>query len=1650
VKIQRLTFPIFLRSREFYCWWVILPKISKVAEVEDVVPSQYLGILDLENFVSKGKPWMNNAQVIIYELSKELNLDNKEFLAICDKLKIVVKSDSSNISEFDAGRIRLAAKKFASTNGIQQELSITSHQPNSPKTIFPNRLAPLDKQQTLEFPKPKILTNRLSQTPEPSVTTSLQANSLNIKIDSEDWGYTLIGSTIDSLICNFEGQAVIESYPDFWQRRERANELIFNLLGQEPRLVYVRRKGVGKNPGEEIWDLTIATDQDDFQLPARLEQLEKTLGFRAVVQQNGKEGLKVLSARLLQLSEGNADGYAVPYRLRLLPNHQYHMDIPPTALARMAAMPICGDHLPTEDHLRIWEVFLQIEEKIAKARQFCVPFFTHNSFGRRITFEIDVTSATLDGCDENSLTVENFWERVKRARNEEVKLFETNPIGQNWRNSRQLGTIEEVVPNSCIIRVTLERDLADYMVVGRYQLPATGFLFFEAVGDVQQIKRKKAALKQLKEGHTQNPYLGNFLFDASQARPIQKTLELRPEDLLLSSANPSQKAAVEMVLAAEDLVLIQGPPGTGKTTVIAEICYQVALRGGRTLITSQANLAVDNALSRLVHNPVIRAVRKGNAEKVGEEGQPFLEDRVIGTWLENTATDCEKNIAQHLDNVRVLHQLLAASQRFTAYLKVEEVFKGEQNLLQRRKTDLESAYTSKKNEYNQTAKQLKEVESLKTVLEELLNQAPSVDWQNPALLNLWTSLMPYASTNTSVRDFAANIRLAIDLASELGIVHPNHGLFGLASWLQNTVASWIAEVRTALAYASDVTMAMTEADLAAQTYTQNSESLARLKSNHQQFIASQQSLQSRIRKLHDRESEVRLAKNDLDIWLSTANLNIVNVFKQCLQKRQDFTVDLISLPLALRRMTIANQPIPWQQSIDQCQLKVNELIQKYRQWDRVCSRVTEIRDLLVRGRNVLGNRSIDEAAISQVSISNLQDPVESLIKLKQLAQNSIDEIEKPLMMWDRIIEWVLAVAVKQKSLDSIAQKLRPYSRLYAAAVTLEAIRRQAQIIRQRVQPVETQSPISQITEEVINGIVTSALTWLKQLQAETEIEQNQLEVQLNEQMRLAANQQQKISGNQEQLETSRSESDFKFKRAIALLQELSSFPHLPNELRILVQKYLNNSSNILTETPQLIVKIRDWQNRTKQLNTLICLIDTFATLSTIKDLLIGRVSSLYKITKTYKNHFIETQNQIQKIVGHLQQQLEYISTERTWWQSIWEAIPDKLKPEVNYTDLFNLDFLRTIKDKFENWQQQIQTEEIYLNRYQHFVQDWIKKLRRPTEGDRTDLRRIYLDNANVVGITCVQAANYNFAQEFKSFDVVIIDEVSKCTPPELLIPALKGKKLVMVGDHRQLPPMLDMKTLEEVSQEIGSTNTELQLLQESLFQIQFETADESIKQMLNIQYRMHPIIMGAINQFYEGKLECGILKPDTERSHNLGCEIIQPDNHLIWVKIPGGNEFKEEYKGTSFFNIREIDAIQSLCQQFESTWSSRVANGQPKKEIAVITFYGAQLQKIDERLQSELFPSLQITTGTVDRFQGMERPVVIVSMVRNNSKGDVGFAKKPERVNVAFSRAQELLVIVGCHSLFTQQRGQIGSMYSNVSNIVRLHGGFIDVSRLFC
>jgi translation initiation factor IF-2 len=118
---------------------------------------------------------MNNGKVRIYELSKELNLDNKELLAICDQLEIAVKSHSSTISETEAEQIRSAAEKLAATNPTaKKELGTTTQKPNSPLNGGRNRPAAPHKQQILEIRKPKILRNTTSNAPEASVATNTQ------------------------------------------------------------------------------------------------------------------------------------------------------------------------------------------------------------------------------------------------------------------------------------------------------------------------------------------------------------------------------------------------------------------------------------------------------------------------------------------------------------------------------------------------------------------------------------------------------------------------------------------------------------------------------------------------------------------------------------------------------------------------------------------------------------------------------------------------------------------------------------------------------------------------------------------------------------------------------------------------------------------------------------------------------------------------------------------------------------------------------------------------------------------------------------------------------------------------------------------------------------------------------------------------------------------------------------------------------------------------------------------------------------------------------------------------------------------------------------------------------------------------------------
>jgi hypothetical protein len=232
--------------------------------------------------------------------------------------------------------------------------------------------------------------------------------------------------------------------------------------------------------------------------------------------------------------------------------------------------------------------------------------------------------------------------------------------------------------------------------------------------------------------------------------------------------------------------------------------------GGRTLITSQANLAVDNALSRLVHNPVIRAVRKGKAEKIGEEGQAFLQDKVIDRWLENPATNCENNLAKRQENIKILRKLLVLEKEFAEYFQAEPEFNQQEDEFKEEKENIDIICKNQELVYNEALTQKAAIESLTRNFDKLLKSRENINWDSSEVKEFLPLLQPCQEGKHQVENLRANVRQAIKYTDVLGFVSPVSGAFGLAVWLRETIATEISEFKPALIYANDGTIPMSE------------------------------------------------------------------------------------------------------------------------------------------------------------------------------------------------------------------------------------------------------------------------------------------------------------------------------------------------------------------------------------------------------------------------------------------------------------------------------------------------------------------------------------------------------------------------------------------------------------------------------------------------------------------------------------------------------------------------------------------------------------------------------------------------------------------------------------------------------------------------
>jgi ATP-dependent RNA/DNA helicase IGHMBP2 len=267
-----------------------------------------------------------------------------------------------------------------------------------------------------------------------------------------------------------------------------------------------------------------------------------------------------------------------------------------------------------------------------------------------------------------------------------------------------------------------------------------------------------------------------------------------------------------------------------------------------------------------------------------------------------------------------------------------------------------------------------------------------------------------------------------------------------------------------------------------------------------------------------------------------------------------------------------------------------------------------------------------------------------------------------------------------------------------------------------------------------------------------------------------------------------------------------------------------------------------------------------------------------------------------------------------------------------------------------------------------------------------------LEKAQVVTATLVGANHYTVRH--MRYRTVVIDEAGQGIEPASWIPILKGEKLILAGDHLQLPPTIKS---DEAARK-GLVNTLLEKLA--------NRHPEAVT-LLEEQYRMHEQIMQySSDVFYKGQL----------RAHaSVARHTLYPgDSPLLFIDTAGCG-FEEKAEGTSTTNPEEAQfLIRHLAGLAEYLAQQYAIDTFPT--VAVISPYKMQLHELREALvhTPALAPYLsKISVNTIDSFQGQERDIVYISMTRSNSEQSIGFLADTRRMNVAMTRARKKLIVIG-------------------------------------
>ena len=388
----------------------------------------------------------------------------------------------------------------------------------------------------------------------------------------------------------------------------------------------------------------------------------------------------------------------------------------------------------------------------------------------------------------------------------------------------------------------------------------------------------------------------------------------------------------------------------------------------------------------------------------------------------------------------------------------------------------------------------------------------------------------------------------------------------------------------------------------------------------------------------------------------------------------------------------------------------------------------------------------------------------------------------------------------------------------------------------------------------------------------------------------------------------------------------------------------------------------------------------------------------------------------EKLNEEIREEYSINDVKEKWYQNVRRICNDYTKNALEEIGIpkeeFDKYFLKLENSKVENMDFSVEDK--------LFVENFIKKTK-GVKSERTrkileiqrewteqlkkcDEVELYIIKSTVIiAGTCTGFVSNRIIRDVE-FDYVIVDEAAKATFPELAVSLNKAHKIILVGDHQQLPPVLDTEIIRNNKEKLDEEG-----LAQGIFERMYNMFPEDNKHRLTIQYRMHPTIGTLISHvFYNDEIQNGVEAQDRELCIE-GYEEIA----IEWIstsKYSTKERYEKEFDNNgkkSYQNYLERNIIERKLLELDSKLVKRT-------KVAVITGYGSQKYILQTMVKRHSFKRIEVDVDTVDAFQGSQKDIILYSTVRSSgNKYGIGFLKSEARINVAFSRARCLLIIVG-------------------------------------